>query len=109
MLPLAWCRVGASVIGTSHLENGGRCEDAAVALERFGPEGPVLIAIVSDGAGSAERGAVGSRLTVRSIARAAAQFVISDSLNNLDETILRTWVHGLQAALATRATAEGRE
>lgn len=104
MPPLAWCRVGASVIGTSHEENGGLCEDAAAFIERNGAEGPVLIAVVSDGAGSAPCGRAGSRAVVRSISRAASNFVKQGGLvRDLDEETVRFWVDELRDSIAARA------
>lgn len=110
MHPFAWCHVGASVVGTSHQENGGLCEDSAVTIERCGSEGPVLIAVVSDGAGSAARGRAGSRFVVRGIARSAAGFVKGGApLRSLGEETIRIWLDDLRDAIAVRAESEGLE
>lgn len=56
-----WLAAGASAIGTSHLADDKPCQDAHGL--RVLPGG-ALLAAVSDGAGSAERSEVGSRLAV---------------------------------------------
>lgn len=56
---MAWRWAAASEIGTSHIRNGDRLQDAyAVSVMR----GDCLFAVVSDGAGSAEFGADGAWL-----------------------------------------------
>ncbi len=58
-----WSWACASVIGSSHLRTGVRCQDAHRCLEVDG----TLIAIASDGAGSAPFGGEGSVLVCRLI------------------------------------------
>lgn len=58
-----WHVIGASVVGTSHLETGAPCQDAY--LVRALPTGELIIAM-ADGAGSAPRSAEGAALAVRS-------------------------------------------
>lgn len=59
---MAWRWASASVIGTSHIQNGGRLQDAyAVSELRNG----CIFAVVSDGAGSAKFGAFGAWLICR--------------------------------------------
>src|SRR5690606_997187 len=52
----------ASVIGTSHIQNGARLQDAYAVAELGNG---VIFAVVSDGAGSAKFGAYGAWLTCR--------------------------------------------
>jgi len=61
---MRWSWAAASSIGTSHVRTGGRCDDAHRCLEVDG----TLVAIVSDGAGSAPRGAQGAALVCRTLA-----------------------------------------
>jgi hypothetical protein len=61
---VSWRLAFASVVGTSHVAAGKACDDAAccdVVVSRAGEE--ILVAIVSDGAGSAELSSYGSKLT----------------------------------------------
>lgn len=61
---MAWRWAAASEIGTSHIRNGDRLQDAyAVSVMR----GDCVFAIVSDGAGSAEFGAYGAWLVCRTL------------------------------------------
>ena len=55
-----WRLATASVVGTSHQRSGGSCQDAhsSVVLDLCGEK--VLVAMVSDGAGSAECGGEGA-------------------------------------------------
>jgi hypothetical protein len=65
-----WRLAGTSVIGTSHDKTGQPCQDAH-AIKVFGScDEEVLIAAVSDGAGSAELSAEGSRLACASFVQA---------------------------------------
>lgn len=64
-----WQGYGASVVGTSHQATGTPCQDAF--LLRLC--GPVVIAAVADGLGSASRSADGSRLAVSAAVEAVEQ------------------------------------
>src|SRR6185437_11768117 len=58
-----WTYAYASVIGSSHLKTGAPCQDASVCRLLQSPDGSnVLVAVVSDGAGSAEKAEEGSLL-----------------------------------------------
>lgn len=61
---MPWSWAAASRVGTSHLRTGTRCQDAHRCFERHGR----LVAIVSDGAGSAAEGARGAAIICRSVA-----------------------------------------
>ena len=62
MRPWAWRWASASVIGTFHIQNGSRLQDAYAVSEI---SNDCFFAIVSDGAGSAKFGAFGAWLTCR--------------------------------------------
>lgn len=59
---MAWRWASASVIGTSHIRNGARLQDA-YAVSELG--NGCIFAIVSDGAGSAKFGAFGAWIVCR--------------------------------------------
>lgn len=61
---MAWAWAAASQIGTSHIRNGSDCQDAHRCFEKDG----VLVAIVSDGAGSASEGRRGAVTVCRTMA-----------------------------------------
>jgi len=59
----AWIWAGARAVGTSHLKQGLPCQDSfACRVWQRRARPPILIAALSDGAGSAERAEVGSAL-----------------------------------------------
>lgn len=62
MSGVTWRWASASVIGTSHIQSGGRLQDAYAVSELANG---CVFAIVSDGAGSAKFGAFGAWLTCR--------------------------------------------
>lgn len=69
-----WTVVSASVTGPSHINRGKGCDDAAAAAVI----GDWLVAVVCDGAGSAEFGADGSALASRSIMKHLAEHLARD-------------------------------
>ena len=61
----AWRTAYASVIGTSHTKTGSPCQDAGGCTVVKAVDGAeVLVAAVSDGAGTASRSEAGSALAV---------------------------------------------
>ena len=62
MSELSWRWISASVIGSSHTTTGSECQDSHLCNEIQTPNGQVLLAFVSDGAGSAAKSAIGSRM-----------------------------------------------
>lgn len=79
---MPWSWACASAIGSSHLRTGIRCQDAHRCLEVDG----TLIAIASDGAGSAARGGEGAVLVCRTLATELAARV--RSARDLDDDAL---------------------
>lgn len=92
MLPVKWKVAGASVAGFSHQTNAIPCQDAyAVANTPVG----WLIAVVSDGAGSATRSAEGSRLLSDEVVShivARLGEIEPSKASCLDESVIRSWV-----------------
>jgi len=71
-----WRFLHASVVGQSHRSAGAPCQDASRALQVRAVNGEeVLILLCSDGAGSAEFSAVGSRAACHRLAGLAVQFL----------------------------------
>lgn len=68
---MGWCWASATRIGTSHERNGTECQDVHRCLEVAG----TLIAIASDGAGSASHGRAGANLACRTMATGLATIV----------------------------------
>ncbi len=87
-----WCYAAASVIGLSHTRAGTRLQDAKHCFVDSPASGhPVLFALVSDGAGSAEFGGQGASIICRTFATEARNALRSASELPDDETIW-TWL-----------------
>ena len=56
----AWITAQASVIGLSHTKSGAPCQDASIV--RTSRDGQWLVVVVSDGAGTAAKAEIGSKL-----------------------------------------------
>lgn len=109
MTTRAWRCAYASVVGTSHVKTGSPCQDAGlcrVVLSEDGQE--VLVACVSDGAGSAARSEAGSQLAVASFIREfGATAEVDADLASLDRDFALRWLETVNAAIAALAGAEG--
>lgn len=97
-----WRTACASATGTSHVKTNSPCQDAGgVALS-----GEILIAAVSDGAGTASRSESGSALTVTRFLEdfgAAA----TRGIDSIDEDFARNWIASLRENIAVLALDEG--
>jgi hypothetical protein len=105
---MAWRWASASVIGTSHIQNGGRLQDAYAVTELS--NGGVF-AIVSDGAGSAKFGAHGAWLTCRLLSVRFRDWVRANPELPSDEE-LADWIDDLRdriSAIATRRETTPRQ
>ena len=65
MNPPRWTWAAARSVGTSHIRAGKGCEDFGACVEVSGAFETVLVAVASDGAGSACHSAIGSWVTTR--------------------------------------------
>lgn len=76
-----WRVAGASVRGTGHVTAGLPCQDAHDVRVSLSPDGvPLLIAVVSDGAGSARHAEDASRAACEFAAARAEQLIWHDGL-----------------------------
>jgi Protein phosphatase 2C len=108
-----WSWVGACSTGSAHVQAQTSCDDSAACLEFRENHRSILLAIVSDGAGSADHGAVGSRIVVRHFASAAFNFLRSGGLPSaINEEISRGWLDEVRDrifSVAQRMTAQPRD
>lgn len=106
---LDWRYLFASVPGSSHLRRGAHCDDASVVVEGHLANGsPVLIAAVADGAGTASRSSVASKLACRVLTAQISEAVsIIDDLAPLDGDRARSWVAHVVDQLNREADREG--
>ena len=100
-----WKVALASVQGTSHISSDTPCQDAARAEIIEVPEGkPVLIAIVSDGAGSARYSHIGSRIACDHFLDCiVAHLTIGNPISTINREMIETWLLAYQYELESIA------
>ena len=99
-----WVWVGAKSTGTSHLKAGDGCDDWASCAEFSGEGLSTLIAIVSDGAGSARFSHIGSRIVCCRLTRAAMRFLRSGKLvSDITEQVVREWLDEVRDTISVAA------
>ncbi|ADC62951.1 PP2C family serine/threonine-protein phosphatase [Allochromatium vinosum] len=97
---MAWRWASASVIGTSHIQNGDRLQDA-YAVSELG--NGYIFAVVSDGAGSAKFGAFGAWLVCRFLIVRFREWILENPELPTDED-LSGWIDELRDRISTIAT-----
>ncbi|MGF9566645.1 PP2C family serine/threonine-protein phosphatase [Neorhizobium sp. BT27B] len=105
LMDVSWRWAGARSIGTSHIKTGTPCQDYACAKEFYTHEGPVMVAVVSDGAGSALHAEIGSRTVCLAFLKACRSFLARSSLSSLIEDDVWDWIDGVREAINIRAKA----
>ena len=96
---MQWKWISASEIGTSHLSNGTRLQDAHTVSALGTGE---LLAIVSDGAGSAKYGAEGAWLTCRYLKTCLREWFSLHQAIPTEETVL-LWMDELRDKISLAA------
>ena len=96
-----WAYICSSVIGSKHSEVGLPCQDASdCKLVRWADNSEVLIAIASDGAGSAQYAQAGSATACASfISHVRASLDQSDNLSFLTAEYVKDWIAAFQQAI----------
>jgi hypothetical protein len=96
-------------VGTAHVRRGLPCQDACRCEELATAAGePLLLALVADGAGSAPRAEIGSRLACDLVqAELRAFFAAGGALGDLSRQAVEDLLARLQGAVAVRAEADG--
>lgn len=109
MTNLPWRYAYASVIGTSHTKSGLPCQDACACQEIVSPSGEtVLVAVVSDGAGSANRSQFGSQLACALfVDEINALFETDGAIENVTREFCEKWLTRFQREIKVRAEEEG--
>jgi serine/threonine protein phosphatase PrpC len=106
MIAKSWSWIGACSTGSSHLKAGTKCQDSGACIEVPYGEGTALIAVVSDGAGSAQLSSMGSRAVVRTTARQLADFIRSASASPIiTEELARGWLDDTRDRISALASA----
>jgi hypothetical protein len=105
MKPHRWAWAVARSIGTSHLKAGKPCEDFGACLEVAGPSDTVLVAVASDGAGSAVHSAGGSWITTRAFVEAATRYIKQGGdLEELSSDLAHEWLDDIRDRIASAAS-----
>jgi hypothetical protein len=99
----SWTWAAASCRGTSHLKRNVRRQDA-FSCSYGTNEGKTLIAVVSDGAGSAVMGGEGASLICRTLMTQARQFDYSQLELPSDETLWE-WINAARQRITQAAEA----
>ena len=108
MTNLLWRYAYASVIGTSHTKSGLPCQDACNCRSLTTSSGEeVLVAVVSDGAGSADRSQIGSQLACELFIDEVATLLESKgAVEDITSEFCRQWLTRFQSEVENRAEAE---
>jgi hypothetical protein len=106
-----WRYVAASVIGTSHEKTGGTCQDANGCQIYASPGGEtVLVAAVTDGAGSAACGGEGAARTCHALLDLIKEHLDSGAtVEQVTSDTARSWITTIQNLLEEEAKAVSRE
>lgn len=107
---ISWRFAGASVAGTSHAKSNRPCQDAHAVSVIEGSGAEILVIAVSDGAGSAEHSAEGSRLACDSFVDAVdAHLKSGKSPVDFDRAAAMQWAVAFQEAVGAAAREAGRQ
>jgi hypothetical protein len=106
-----WRYVAASVIGTSHEKTGGTCQDANDCQIYASPAGEtVLVAVVTDGAGSAACGGEGAARTCQALFGLIKEHLDSSkTVEEITSDTAKSWITTIQNLLEDEAKAVSRE
>ncbi|HUN56109.1 MAG TPA: PP2C family serine/threonine-protein phosphatase [Smithella sp.] len=105
-----WRYIGASVIGTSHLAKGGKCQDThAVFLTKDSTDEEILLIVAADGAGSAEKSDEGAELACdKFISIVDTYFKCGGTFIQINSDLLDTWINNIHESMLEKALASKR-
>lgn len=103
-----WRLALASAVGTSHSGTGAPCQDRADHHIFDTPHGPVLVAVVCDGAGSAAHSQIGAWLAARTfIELVEVHLEGGESVARLERDEVCRWIDEVGEHLAAHARGNG--
>lgn len=103
-----WRIVAESAIGTSHERTGAVCQDSHRCEILPYSNGSLLIAAVSDGAGSASHSHLGSSLVCDLwIGEIKALIETEERIESVDQAFVEAWLERVRREICVRAEAEG--
>jgi hypothetical protein len=108
MIEPNWEWVSASATGTSHLRVNRGCDDSGACLFVHGKNESALVAVCSDGAGSAQRSSVGSRIVVRAFCRSVRSYLQSGgTIGGLSHEIAGDWLDDMRGRIENVSKSSG--
>lgn len=103
-----WEWVSGSATGTSHLRINRGCDDAGACIFVPGKCESALVAVCSDGAGSAQQSSVGSRIIVRSFCRSVRGYLKGGgTLADLSREIASDWLDDMRGRIEITSRSAG--
>ena len=109
MSPNRWRTAFASSTGTSHDKTGAPCQDACGCRVVIAPDGTeVLLATVSDGAGTAPKSEVGSAIAVAFFLDKLCAICTDHPVATIDAVVVAEWFQALRAAIRRQADADAQ-
>jgi hypothetical protein len=104
----SWRWLSASVVGTSHTASGALCQDSHLCNEIKTAAGAVLVALVSDGAGSAVNSALGSRMICDVICDKTLEFFKDQGeVSQLTSRLIANWIQFFRDEIILQAETDG--
>ena len=104
----AWRYAYASVAGTSHDKSGSPCQDAgSCRVVEASQGGPILLAMASDGAGSARRSEERARLAVTLFLDEFGEACRERGILAIDRPFILAWLTKLRRRIWARAARAG--
>jgi hypothetical protein len=106
MISPSWGWAAARATGTSHIKVGKGCDDFGACAIIDHALAPALVIVVSDGAGSAEHSAIGSRLAAIRFMRCVSNFMKSGgTAASITQHIALEWLDDIRDRISKAAIA----
>jgi hypothetical protein len=110
MLSAPWRIALTSEIGTSHAASGTPCQDSAGHAILETSHGPILVAAVSDGAGSATHSHIGSAQAVATFIAEVTLFLNAErDISTIDADQALRWIRTAADAVTAKAQSNNHE
>ena len=104
---MIWRIAFASTIGTSHEKNGLPCQDACACNLIQAKDGTeILLAIASDGAGSAIKSEIGSKLSVESFIQNFSSIINQEGFQGFAKDDILDWITSIREQISILAEKE---
>jgi Protein phosphatase 2C len=104
---MSWRVAAASSIGTSHIATGTVCQDSFGVEILETESGDVLLAVISDGAGSAVHSEHGSLKAVQTAKQLIANYLNNETVESIGREHAASWIVAIQGAIKDLAELRG--